>query len=163
MALRAAVELSGSRRRPAVQDEHRNGGAEHEGGVDPDAVGRIAGLVLDSPVLDWWATVRALAVSRHTPRALLPLAQRAAQGRAHVEQPERLRQIVDPAALDVPALVLHGPDDTIASWQRSKELADARSEFVTLHTVPNAPHAAMWNADPEAYEDRLRQFLTPLI
>ncbi|QPP09512.1 alpha/beta hydrolase [Streptomyces bathyalis] len=161
MAMRAADELSGHRSGPAADAGH-GGGAADDGGVDPDAVGRVAGLVLDSPVLDWWATVRALAASRHTPRALLPLAQRAAQGRARVES-ERLRQIVDPAALEVPALVLHGPDDTVASWQRSKELADTRGELVRLQTVPNAPHAAMWNADPEAYEERLRQFLTPLM
>ncbi|OEU89210.1 hypothetical protein DB35_19495, partial [Streptomyces abyssalis] len=146
MALRAAEELSGRRPGPGARS----------------AAGRIAGLVLDSPVLDWWATVRVLAASRHTPRALLPLAVRAAQGRAHVEQ-DRLRHVADPDALDVPALLLHGPDDTVASWQRSKELAAAREEFVTLHTVPSAPHAAMWNADPEAYEERLRQFLTPLM
>lgn len=160
MAMRAADELSGRRHGPAADEGAATGGAGRD--VDPDAVGRVAGLVLDSPVLDWWGTVRALAASRHTPRALLPLAQRAAQGRARVES-ERLRQIVDPAALDVPALLLHGPDDTVASWQRSKELADTRGEFVRLQTIPNAPHAAMWNAHPEAYEERLRQFLTPLM
>ncbi|SCK22294.1 alpha/beta hydrolase [Streptomyces sp. WMMB 322] len=161
MALRAAGELSRRRPGPAAGEGDGSGPAP-DGGVAPEAVGRIAGLVLDSPVLDWWAAVRALAVSRHTPRALLPLAQRAAQGRAHVE-PERMRRIADPAALDVPALLLHGPEDTVASWQRSKELADSRSELVSLQTVPSAPHAAMWNADPEEYEKRLRQFLTPLM
>jgi hypothetical protein len=29
--------------------------------------------------------------------------------------------------------------------------------------VPDAPHAAMWNADPTEYEERLRRFLTPLM
>src|SRR5690606_828061 len=42
---------------------------------------RIAGLVLDSPVLSWEATLRALAAARHTPGPLLPLAVRAAKGR----------------------------------------------------------------------------------
>ncbi|MDG4863558.1 hypothetical protein P8605_36000, partial [Streptomyces sp. T-3] len=42
---------------------------------------RISGLVLDSPVLDWETTLRALAAARRTPSALLPLAVRAAQGR----------------------------------------------------------------------------------
>jgi alpha-beta hydrolase superfamily lysophospholipase len=157
MALRAAEELNGR-----AAGAGAGGDSAAGAGVDGDAAGRIAGLVLDSPVLDWWGTVRALAVSRHTPRALLPLAVRAAQGRARV-QPERMRQIADPAAADVPTLLLHGPDDTVASWQRSKELALARPESVTLHTVPSAPHAAMWNADPEAYEENLRRFLTPLM
>ncbi|MFD0428705.1 hypothetical protein ACFQ60_14700 [Streptomyces zhihengii] len=42
---------------------------------------RIAGLVLDSPVLDWEVTLRALVAARRTPAPLLPLAVRAAQGR----------------------------------------------------------------------------------
>lgn len=41
----------------------------------------VSGLVLDSPVLDWRTTLRALAAARHTPGALLPLAVRAAEGR----------------------------------------------------------------------------------
>ncbi|MBK3631201.1 alpha/beta hydrolase, partial [Streptomyces sp. MBT49] len=41
----------------------------------------VSGLVLDSPVLDWRTTVRALAAARHTPGALLPLAVRAAGAR----------------------------------------------------------------------------------
>nr|WP_256725715.1 alpha/beta fold hydrolase [Streptomyces sp. IMTB 2501] len=50
---------------------------------------RIAGLVLDSPVLSWEATLRALARARHTPQPLLPLAVRAAQGRAGPGRPAR--------------------------------------------------------------------------
>ncbi|WP_320779849.1 alpha/beta hydrolase family protein, partial [Streptomyces sp. CRN 30] len=41
---------------------------------------RVSGLVLDSPVLNWELTLRALARARRAPRALLPLAVRAAQG-----------------------------------------------------------------------------------
>ncbi|POX42340.1 alpha/beta hydrolase, partial [Streptomyces sp. Ru71] len=36
-------------------------------------------------------------------------------------------------------------------------------DLVALHTVAHAPHAAMWNADPEGYEEALRRFLTPLM
>ena len=35
--------------------------------------------------------------------------------------------------------------------------------MVALRTVADAPHGAMWNADPEAYEEALRRFLTPLM
>ena len=51
---------------------------------------RISGLVLDSPVLDWEATLRGLAAARRTPAALLPLAVRAAQGRTGLRG-DRLR------------------------------------------------------------------------
>lgn len=122
---------------------------------------RVCGLVLDSPVLAWETTLRALASARRTPGALLPLAVRAAQGRTGLS----VERVAGPAPSDglrVPALVLHGPDDTVAPWQLSRRLADARPDAV-LRTVGNAPHGAMWNADPKAYEEALRRFLTPLM
>ncbi|MFF8274546.1 alpha/beta hydrolase [Streptomyces lateritius] len=122
----------------------------------------IRGLVLDSPVLDPEATLRNLASARRVPGPLLPLAVRAAQGRTGMYR-DRLRAFVDPTALRVPTLIFHGPDDTIAPWERSVELAARRPELVTLRTVRNAPHASMWNADPVAYEEALRRFLTPLL
>ncbi|MEV6396274.1 alpha/beta fold hydrolase [Streptomyces sp. NPDC051907] len=122
---------------------------------------RISGLVLDSPVLDWEATLRSLA-ARRTPGPLLPLAVRAAQGRTGLHG-DRLTQAASPDALRVPTLIFHGPDDTLAPWQPSRELAARRPELISLHTVPQAPHAAMWNADPARYEEALRRFLTPLM
>ncbi|MEU2394378.1 alpha/beta fold hydrolase [Streptomyces sp. NPDC007369] len=124
--------------------------------------GRIAGLVLDSPVLDWRTTLRALVAARRTPAALLPLAVRAAEGRAGLRAGHR-RPGGDPGALRVPVLIFHGPDDTIAPWEPSRRLAGARPDLVTLRTVRDAPHGAMWNADPHAYEEALRRFLTPLM
>ncbi|AOR35087.1 hypothetical protein BFF78_32115 [Streptomyces fodineus] len=123
---------------------------------------RITGLVLDSPVLSWEATLRALARARHTPPPLLPLAVRAAQGRAGLHA-DRVAEITHPDRLAVPTLIFHGPDDQVAPWELSRRLARRRGDLVTLHTVPRAPHAAMWNADPEEYQERLRRFLTPLV
>ncbi len=122
----------------------------------------IAGLILDSPVLSWEATLRALARARHTPAPLLPLAVRAAQGRAGLHA-DRVAEITDPERLAVPTLIIHGPGDRVAPWEFSRLLAARRPDRVALHTVPNAPHAAMWNPDPPAYEERLRRFLTPLM
>lgn len=123
---------------------------------------RITGLVLDSPVLDWEATLRALATARRTPGPLLPLAVRAAQGRTGLRG-GRLPVVADPGRLHVPTLIVHGPDDVLAPWYPSRELAARRPELVTLHTVSDAPHGAMWNADPTGYEETLRRFLTPLM
>ncbi|MFF1511404.1 alpha/beta hydrolase [Streptomyces sp. NPDC058326] len=123
---------------------------------------RIGGLVLDSPVLDWEATLRNLAAARHVPAPLLPLAVRAAQGRTGPHG-DLLRAASAPDALRVPVLLLHGPDDTIAPWEPSVGLAARRPDLVTLQTVRQAPHAAMWNADPVRYEESLRRFLTPLL
>ncbi|MFJ9023261.1 alpha/beta hydrolase family protein [Streptomyces sp. NPDC102259] len=125
----------------------------------------VSGLVLDSPVLDWRTTVRALAAARRTPGALLPLAVRAAEGRTglHTGPGGHGDAVADPDRLRVPTLLLHGPDDTVAPWGASRRLAAFRPELVTLHTVPHAPHGAMWNPDPAAYEEALRRFLTPLM
>ncbi|MFE9409138.1 alpha/beta hydrolase [Streptomyces sp. NPDC006704] len=123
---------------------------------------RVSGIVLDSPVLDWEFTLRALAAARRTPGPLLPLAVRAAQGRTGLGG-DRLREAVDLRALRVPTLLFHGPGDTLAPWGPSRQLAERRPELVTLHTVADAPHASMWNADPSGYEEILRRFLTPLM
>jgi alpha-beta hydrolase superfamily lysophospholipase len=123
---------------------------------------RVSGLILDSPVLDWEATLRALARARHTPRSLLPLAVRAAQGRTGLYD-GRPAGDSDPTRLTAPTLVFHGPDDEVAPWRFSRRLAEARPNLVALHTVRKAPHSAMWNADPEGYEEALRRFLTPLM
>ncbi|AXG77185.1 alpha/beta hydrolase [Streptomyces paludis] len=123
---------------------------------------RISGLVLDSPVLDWEATLRALAAARRVPGPLLPLAVRAAQGRTGIHG-DRLLEAADPRNLHVPTLIIHGPDDTLAPWEPSRELAAHRPDLITLHTVAHAPHGAMWNADPVGYEETLRRFLTPLM
>ncbi|MEV4039312.1 alpha/beta hydrolase [Streptomyces umbrinus] len=123
---------------------------------------KISGLVLDSPVLSWETTLRALARARRTPGALLPLAVRAAQGRTGLHG-DRIEGAADPERLKVPTLVLHGPDDTVAPWGPSRRLAERRPDLVTLHTVRGAPHGAMWNADPAGYEEALRRFLTPLM
>ncbi|WP_409240182.1 alpha/beta hydrolase family protein [Streptomyces sp. PA5.6] len=123
---------------------------------------RISGLVLDSPVLNWEATLRALAGARHTPGPLLPLAVRAAQGRTGLRG-DRILESGGGDALKVPTLVVHGPDDTVAPWVFSRRMAEQRPDLVTLHSVPDAPHGAMWNADPAAYEEVLRRFLTPLV
>ncbi|MFJ2566362.1 alpha/beta hydrolase [Streptomyces sp. NPDC094154] len=123
---------------------------------------RITGLVLDSPVLNWEVTLRALARARHTPGPLLPLAVRAAQGRTGLYG-DRLAGATDPEGLTMPTLIFHGPGDQVAPWQLSRRLADRRPNLIALHTVPSAPHGAMWNADPEGYEEALRRFLTPLM
>ncbi|KUO22571.1 alpha/beta hydrolase family protein [Streptomyces dysideae] len=122
----------------------------------------VSGLVLDSPVLSWETTLRALATARRTPGALLPLAVRAAQGRTGLHADRS----AEAAALDrptVPTLVFHGPDDTVAPWTLTRRLAAAHPNLVALNTVKNAPHGCMWNADPNAYEEALRRFLTPLM
>ncbi|MCM2577522.1 alpha/beta hydrolase family protein [Streptomyces meridianus] len=122
----------------------------------------VCGLVLDSPVLDWRATVRALAAAAGIPAVLVPLALRAVQGRTGLHT-DHLAEACDPRLLNVPTLVFHGADDAVAPWAASRTLAARREGRVVLHEVDGAPHAAMWNAGPARYEEILRRFLTPLL
>ncbi|MFJ4683589.1 alpha/beta hydrolase [Streptomyces sp. NPDC091377] len=124
---------------------------------------RVSGLVLDSPVLNWQTTLRALATARRTPGALLPLAVRAAEGRTGLHPGPDLTEPAVPEGLAAPALIVHGPGDEVAPWALSRRLTARHPGLITLHEVPNAPHAAMWNADPHTYEEALRRFLTPLM
>ncbi|QMV25276.1 hypothetical protein GQS52_21785 [Streptomyces sp. SCUT-3] len=119
---------------------------------------RVAGTVLDSPVLDWRAALRATARGHGVSGALVALGVRAAQGRAGLD--------AGPPALPrpaVPALLVHGPDDRIAPFETSRRLAELYPDLISVRTVPRAGHQCMWNADPEAYETTLRRFLTPLL
>jgi pimeloyl-ACP methyl ester carboxylesterase len=123
---------------------------------------RVAGLVLDSPVLSWETTLRALARAHHIPGPLLPLAVRAAQGRAGLSA-DQVADNVDPGPPPAPTLIFHGPDDLVAPWEYSRHLAARHPDRVALHTVAQGSHGAMWNVDPAAYEERLRRFLIPLM
>ncbi|MDT0444827.1 alpha/beta hydrolase [Streptomyces johnsoniae] len=126
--------------------------------------GRVVGLVLDSPVLDPAATLRALAARRGIPGPLLPLALGAARGGWGFDAEDRPPEVpLGAGGAPVPVLILHGPADTVAPWRASRELAARHPESIVLHTIPDAEHAAMWNASPAAYEERLRRFLTPLM
>ncbi|EHN77251.1 secreted protein [Streptomyces coelicoflavus ZG0656] len=92
----------------------------------------------------------------------MPLAVRAAQGRAglHGDRDTGTAGLHRPA---VPTLIFHGPDDAVAPWHLSRRLADTHARLVSLHAVRDAPHGAMWNADPADYEETLRRFMTPLV
>ncbi|MCE7082233.1 hypothetical protein LZF96_19315 [Streptomyces sp. ST2-7A] len=124
---------------------------------------RIAGLVLDSPLLYWPAALRALAGERGVPRPLVRLARGAARGGIGLPPP---RPTEPPSRSDgrpLPVLVVHGSRDRVASLPAARELVARSPESVVEHTVPGAGHAAGWNVDPEGYEERLRRFLTPLL
>lgn len=122
----------------------------------------VSGLVLDSPIIDWPATLRRRAARIGLPKVLFPLAVRATEGRAGLPR-GGLARSVDPAEVAVPTLVVHGPDDSVTPWEASRTLAARRPDLVLLYTVPQAEHAAMWNADITGYHEILRRFLTPLM
>src|SRR5262249_15556610 len=84
------------------------------------------------------AALRGRSADGGVPRALWPLAVRAAEGRAGLCGTGPLGPPGGRWTPDVPTLLLHGPDDPSAPWEPSRELARDRPDLVTLHTVEQA-------------------------
>jgi alpha-beta hydrolase superfamily lysophospholipase len=122
----------------------------------------IKGLVLDSPVLDWRDTARRRATRRGVPDSLAVLGARAAEGRSGVDV-AALDRLALGDDLDVPVLLLHSPDDSVAPVGAARRLARRCGDLVLFQEFPGAEHEALWNTDPTGYEETLRRFLTPLL
>jgi pimeloyl-ACP methyl ester carboxylesterase len=122
----------------------------------------VRGLVLDSPVLDFRTSVRRQAMRRGVPQALAELGMRAAEGRADVDT-AAFDRLASGDGLQVPALVLHSPDDTVAPIEPVRRLASRRDDLVLFREFPGTEHEALWNADSQGYEDIVRRFVTPLL
>ncbi|MEO3767866.1 prolyl oligopeptidase family serine peptidase [Streptomyces sp. B5E4] len=121
----------------------------------------IAGLVLDSPVLDWRAAVRALAGrSGARGRLALPPPLRGLAVLAAGEYAELDTALAVPEA---PTLVLQGQSDDVAPLAAARAFAARGGDRLVLREVPDGRHAALWNATPHAYDDTVRRFLTPLL
>jgi uncharacterized protein len=123
---------------------------------------QVRGIVLDSPVLDWRDSARRRAARRGVPDALAALGARAAEGRSGVDTAtiDRLALGDD---LHVPVLLMHSPDDSVAPVGPARRLARLRDDLVWYREFPGAEHEALWNTDPDDYEDTLRRFITPLL
>lgn len=64
-----------------------------------------------------------------------------------------------PQCLRVPTLVFHGTSDQTVPISESRRLAKVLPDVVELVEVTAAGHVMSWNANPEAYERRLKAFL----
>jgi hypothetical protein len=125
----------------------------------------IAGLVFDSPNIDFGATVDYGASQRTLPVVSLPIPPTLVWA---AEQTAALRFGIDWGALDyiaradeleVPVLVIHGTADTTVPLETSQRFGVARPDLVTLVQVPDAEHVRSWNVDPSSYERRVLEFL----
>jgi uncharacterized protein len=124
----------------------------------------VSALVLDSPMLDFAATVshgasqRSLPLIGHVPESLTWTAKRIATLRYDLDWSE-YEYLTDTSWLHVPTLVIHGTNDKTVPLSLSRQLAQARPDHVELVVVPAAGHVASWNTDPDAYDAKLTRFL----
>lgn len=122
----------------------------------------VRGVVLDSAVLDWRAAARALTTRRGVPASLAALGVRAAEGRTGLDA-AAAPALEESPGLEVPLLILHSPQDPIASIAPVRRLVDRQGQRAVLREYPGAAHAALWNSDQRRYEEDVRRFLTPLL
>jgi len=122
--------------------------------------GRVAGLILDAPVLDWDATV-----SLNGDRAGLPefeswVAGEIASHRIGIDF-SAFDQVRRAREFRVPILLFHGTSDTTVPIGPSRAFAAALPRLVT-YVETGAGHVESWNVGPRRYDTAVRTFLLSL-
>ncbi|TFD79279.1 alpha/beta hydrolase [Cryobacterium fucosi] len=129
--------------------------------------GIVAGVVLESPVLDWVAVIKANCVRSGLPAAtgILAIPWLALRPLSHMVGlpttiPLRDLDWVERAAeLTVPTLIIHGTRDDSAPIRVSQVLHDLRPDLVDLE-VFTAGHTLSWNSDPERWRSTVTEWLS---
>lgn len=129
---------------------------------------RVAGVILDSPMLDFSRTVD-LGASRQTlplvglplPQSLTAVAKWIASWRYGVDW--RSLDYLDGAAeLRAPILLFQGGADRTVPAATSDELARA-ARVVTYVRVRGADHLDSWNLDPASYDRAVKAFVDRIL
>jgi len=130
----------------------------------------VAGLVLDSPVVDWVTALQYQGVANRLPRpvrwATLELLSRRWAGLLTGQQApidlKRLDLVTRASSLTTPILLLHSDGDGYVPATASIALAAARPDIVTFERFTVARHVRMWNYDPERWTAAISRWLTTL-
>lgn len=128
----------------------------------------VTGVVLESPVVDWIATLDFQARMRRLPGAVrwgVYTLMRSRWGRlvTGLAEPldlERMDFVARAAELDRPILLLHSVDDGFVPATASIALASARPDLVTFEEFAIARHTKLWNYDRTRWEDAIRNWLS---
>lgn len=123
--------------------------------ADPGLRSIVAGLVLESPVLDWVSTIKSNCVRSGLPAWAGALAvpwldnQQLSRitGLGAAVGLRRFDWITRAPELAAPTLILHGSADTSASIGVATRLRDRRPDLVQLERF-DADHTMTWNSDP---------------
>ncbi|MGN7950011.1 alpha/beta hydrolase family protein [Microbacterium sp. 22215] len=128
---------------------------------------RIAGLILESPVVDWRTVLRfqARGAGMRAPlpdlamSALsLPLTARLS-GADDAIPFDRLDMVARAEELSVPILILHSDDDGFVPADASHALQEARPDLVTMPPFSGARHTKLWNYDQAGWSDAITEWL----
>lgn len=127
----------------------------------------IAGLILDSPVVDWRTVLRFQAREAGLREPLPRLAMNALSsavtarlsGAEQVIPFDQLDMVARAAELRAPVLILHSEDDGFVPADASHALAEARPDIVTMPEFSGARHTKLWNYDQTGWTGAITQWM----
>jgi hypothetical protein len=121
---------------------------------------KVRGAILDSPMLDFNATIDFGAHLMGLPSVLTSLGKFIAGIRFNIDW-KALDYLRRANELRVPILLFHGDADRTVPVETSEALAKARPDVVSYHRVHGATHIRSWNLNPATYETAVHNFLSP--
>lgn len=130
----------------------------------------VTGIILDSPVIDWRATLRLQARLMRFPAwiaaaVITTLQQQWATcitGQSSVVDFGTFDFVARAAELDVPILLLHSVDDGYVPSDPSVALARTRPDLVDFVRFDTARHTKLWNYAPARWEAAVSTWLDAL-
>jgi pimeloyl-ACP methyl ester carboxylesterase len=128
---------------------------------------RIAGIILESPVVDWRTVLRFQAKMAGVRAPLPELAMGALQmpltaRLSGADEPilfDRLDMVARADELTAPILILHSDDDGFVPADSSHALQDARPDLVTMPKFTVARHTKLWNYDQTGWTTAITEWL----
>ena len=128
---------------------------------------RIAGVILESPVVDWRTVLRFQArlagVRAPLPELAMGALQRPLTARlSGADEPilfDRLDMVARADELSAPILILHSDDDGFVPADASHALQAARPDLVTMPRFTVARHTKLWNYDETGWTTAITDWL----
>ena len=128
---------------------------------------RIAGIILESPVVDWRTVLRFQARMAGVRAPLPALAMGALQSPltarlSGADEPihfDRLDMVARADELSAPILILHSDDDGFVPADSSHALQEARPDLVTMPRFTVARHTKLWNYDQTGWSSAITDWL----
>ncbi len=128
---------------------------------------RIAGVILESPVVDWRTVLRFQARVAGVRAPLPELAMGALQlpltaRLSGADEPilfDRLDMVARADELTAPMLILHSEDDGFVPADASHALQEARPDLVTMPRFTVARHTKLWNYDEQGWTAAITEWV----
>ncbi|MWA00782.1 alpha/beta fold hydrolase [Actinomadura sp. LD22] len=118
----------------------------------------VRGVVLDSPVMDWNATLDKQGDARHLPPFVTGLAKTVLERRIGIDLEDYDQRPYAPK-LRTPTLLFTTADDATVANGPAFTFARTAPPGMVTHITAQGDHTEAWNVDPSAYETALRAFL----